>query len=86
MNMMVNIKIWWLSILFAFCVQTQANTANRATQSTDTAGKTRAIQDDSRGNVTRLRELNFTYDYSDQPTQLIVTRNFTQEVINDKQY
>jgi len=51
-------------------VNVSYNTANRATQSTDTAGKTRAIQYDSRGNVTRLGELNFTYDYSDQPTQL----------------
>jgi len=46
------------------------NSANRAIQSTDTAGSTRKINYDKRGNVTRLGQLVFNYDYSDQPTSL----------------
>ena len=46
------------------------NSLNRATQSTDTAGSTRNIGYDSRGNVTSLGASSFTYDHTDQPTKL----------------
>lgn len=40
---------------------------NRATQSTDTAGPTRSIGYDGRGNVATLGAMTFVYDMSDQP-------------------
>lgn len=46
------------------------NTRNRATQNTDTDGGSRTIGYDSRGNVTTLGNLNFNYDFSDQPTSV----------------
>lgn len=44
------------------------NGANQVSQSMDTAGSTRTIGYDPRGNVTTLGTQSFTYDYSDQPT------------------
>ncbi|MCI5045587.1 MAG: hypothetical protein MRY72_12900, partial [Aquisalinus sp.] len=40
---------------------------NRATSSSDTAGGTRSLAYDARGNVTTLGGLTFSYDMSDQP-------------------
>lgn len=42
---------------------------NRADESTDTTGSTRAIGYDDRGNVTTLGSLSFVYDMANQPVQ-----------------
>ena len=43
------------------------NSANRVSSTADTVNGTRHLGYDSRGNVTQLGGLNFTYDYADQP-------------------
>lgn len=53
------------------------NTLNRATQSTDTQGSTRAIEYDARGNVDKLGGLNFIYDMANQPTIVSGSSNGT---------
>ena len=47
-----------------------SSSLNRITSSNDSVGSNRLISYDSRGNVTRLGDLDFSYDHSNQPVQI----------------
>ena len=70
--------------LGARTVNMSYNGLNRLSSYTDTAGPDKSLNYDSRGNVTQLGGLFFTYDYADQPSYISGTATGTYKYDGNK--